>query len=109
MAYDETVAQRVRKALQNRSNVSEKKMFGGVAFILSGNMCCGVLGDSLMARVGPDQYEHALRQSHAKEMDFTGRSMKGFVYVSPEGFQSDADLKRWLNLCIDFAASLPAK
>jgi hypothetical protein len=72
-------------------------------------MCCGVLGDTLMARVGPDQYDAALRRPHAREMDFTGRAMRGLVYVDPEGIESDKDLLRWLALCEKFVASLPPK
>lgn len=76
---------------------------------LAGNMCCGVVGDALMARVGPDLYEEALSRPHAREMDFTGRPMKGFVYVAPEGFISEQDLQSWVGLCQRFAESLPPK
>ncbi len=109
MAYDEGVAQRLREYFNERPGVVEKKMFGGIAFMLSGNMCCGVVDDRLMARVGPEQYETALEKPHASEMNFTGRALKGFVYVDPEGFQSDQDLQDWLRPCEHFAESLPAK
>ena len=81
MAYDEGVAQRLRDVFGDRTDVVEKRMFGGLAFMVSGNMCCGVVGKELMARVGPEQYEQALKEPYAREMDFTGKPMKGFVYV----------------------------
>jgi len=109
MAYDEGVAERLREIFASRKNVSEKKMFGGIAFMVSGNMCCGVVNDTLMARVGPDQYAAALNKPHAREMNFTGRPMKGFVYVAPDGFESDNDLADWVKRCLDFVATLPAK
>ena len=84
-------------------------MFGGLAFMLSGNMLCGIAGDSLMARVGPRRYEEALARPHAREMDFTGRPLRGFVYVAPEGFESDADLAAWVRICEDFVGTLPPK
>ena len=109
MAYDEGVAKRVRGALGKTRDVVEKKMFGGIAFMVRGNMCCGVIGDRLMLRVGPDGYEAALVRPHARRMDFTGRPMKGLVYVEPEGFASAGDLKRWIAKAMEFALSLPAK
>ena len=75
----------------------------------SGNMCCGIVDDMLMARVGPDAYEDALDRPHAREMDFTGKSLKGFVYVEAEGFAEDDELRDWLALCEAFTGSLPAK
>ncbi len=109
MAYDEGAAQRVREHFAGRGDIVEKKMFGGIAFMLRGHMCCGILNDSLMARVGPTQYAVALQRPHAREMDFTGRAMKGFVHVAPPGFAADAALNEWLTLCEDFVASLPPK
>lgn len=109
MAYDEGVAQRLREAFADHHEVVEKKMFGGLAFMLAGHMCCGVLNDTLMARVGPERYGEALARPHAREMDFTGRSMKGFVYVDPEGFAEDEDLASWVALCADFVNELPPK
>jgi TfoX N-terminal domain len=109
MAYDEGLVERLREVFRGRSGIVEKKMFGGLAFMLSGNMCCGVVGETLMARVGPVQYEAALARPHTREMDFTGKSLKGFVYVDPEGFESDADLQSWVALCEAFVGSLPRK
>ena len=109
MAYDEAVAERVRGALGNIPDVVGKRMFGGIAFMVRGNMCCGVIGDRLMLRVGPKGYESALARPHAKEMDFTGKPMKGLVYVEPAGFASPRDLKTWIDRALEFALSLPAK
>ncbi len=109
MAYDEGVAQRLRETYANTANVDEKKMFGGIAFMVSGHMSCGVIDDALMARVGPGQYDDALQLPHAREMDFTGRPMKGFVHVEPEGFESDPDLSAWVQRSLDFIATLPPK
>jgi TfoX/Sxy family transcriptional regulator of competence genes len=109
MAYDEGVAERLREVFFSRDDVTERKMFGGIAFMVSGNMCCGVVNDTLMARVGPDRYKAALKQPHAREMNFTGRPMKGFVYVASEGFESDEGLADWVNRCLEFVVKLPAK
>ena len=109
MAYDEQLAQRVRRALAGRPGISERKMFGGIAFMLNGNMCAGVIRDQLMLRVGPAHFEDALAQPHARPMDFTGRAMKGMVYVGREGLRSDAGLAGWLRRGVEFAATLPAK
>jgi hypothetical protein len=106
MAYSEKLAQRIRKALGPRRDIAEKKMFGGLAFLLGGKMCCGVLGDDLMVRVGPDKYDEALSRPHVRPMDFTGRPMKGFVYIGPEGCKSAAALSRWVNLGIGYASSI---
>lgn len=109
MAYDEGLAQRIRERLEEREDYGEKKMFGGLCFLLGGNMCAGVVGDELMLRVGPDAYEDCLAQPHAREMDFTGRAMKGMVYVGTEGFESDDALTAWLARGVAFAGSLPPK
>ena len=109
MSYDEGLAERIRLTVADRRSVTEKKMFGGLAFMLNGYMFCGVTNDDLMARVGPDNYGTALTKAHVREMDFTGRPMKGYVYVSPEGVESDADLQYWVELCADFVLSLPPK
>ena len=109
MAYDEELAERIRRALAGRQGVSEKKMFGGIAFMLRGNMCCGIVGDELMVRVGPGRFQEALAEPHARPMDFTGRPMRGMVYVTPEGCRTDKALKRWVEQGLNFAATLPAK
>ena len=109
MAYDEGLSQRLREVVEEQPGIAEKKMFGGLCFMLSGNMCLGVVGDELMVRVGPDAYEACLAEPHAREMDFTGRAMKGMVYVATEGFESDEDLASWVQRGVAFAASLPPK
>jgi len=109
MAFDEALARRVRKALAGTPDVVEKKIFGGVAFMVRGNMCCGVIGDRLMVRVGPKEYETALSRPHAKPMDFAGRPMKGFVFVEPDGFASDGELRGWIAQAMEFVLTLPAK
>jgi len=109
MAYDENLAARIRKLLAKRRGMAEKRMFGGIAFMLRGNMCCGVVKETLMVRIGPEQYEKALVEPHARPMDFTGRPLKGFVYVGSGGYQTDEALRAWLQRAIDFALSLPAK
>lgn len=109
MAYDEGLAQRVREALTDRADLTEKKMFGGLCFLLSGNMAAGIVGEELMLRVGPERYGDALARPHAREMDFTGRSLKGMVYVGVEGIAEDDDLASWLGMAVYFAGSLPPK
>lgn len=109
MPYDEGLAQRIREIFHGRVETQERKMFGGLAFMVSGHMCCGIVDETLMARVGPDQYAKALKQPHAREMDFTGKPMKGFIYVDPDGYEADKDLKRWVHLCQRFVDSLPPK
>jgi TfoX/Sxy family transcriptional regulator of competence genes len=109
MAYNESLAQRIRDTLADLPGLVEKKMFGGVGFMVQGNMACGVNGDDLIVRVGPAQYEEALGTPHAKEFDLTGRPMRGWVAVSPEGTEADRELERWIQQDIDFARSLPPK
>ena len=109
MAYDEDLAARVRQVLAVRSGLTERKMFGGLAFMLDGNMCCGVLNDELMVRVGVDNYAEMVTQPDVRPMDFTGRPMRGMIYVSSVGCSTDAQLAQWVNCGGDFAASLPRK
>jgi TfoX/Sxy family transcriptional regulator of competence genes len=109
LAYNEQLAARVRELLARHDGLTEKRMFGGISFMLRGNMCCGVVRDDLIVRVGPEQHEATLMEPHARPMDFTGRPMKGAVYVGPGGYASDRDLAKWVQRGVDFAASLPAK
>jgi hypothetical protein len=109
MAYDEALAERIRDVISLRESVSEKKMFGGVAWMVGGNMACGVIGDELMVRLGPEEAEKALAEQHTRVMDFTGRPMRGFVIVEVEGIAADEDLAGWVDAGAGFAASLPAK
>jgi TfoX/Sxy family transcriptional regulator of competence genes len=108
MPYNEVLAQRVRATLAEQDAVDEKKMFGGLAFMLHGNMCCGIIRDDLMVRVGPEQYADALAQPHARELDFTGRPMRGMIVVDAAGLNSDADLEAWVRRGIAFVSGLPA-
>lgn len=109
MAFSEALAGRVRRLLEGREPVTEKRMFGGLAFLHRGNMCCGIVGEELMVRVGPEAYPSALELSQAREMDFTGRALRGFVYVSEAGLASDGDLAAWVERGVSFAVTLPAK
>lgn len=109
MAYDEGLAERIRMVVADRPTVTEKKMFGGLAFMLNDYMFCGVQEDTLMARVGPNNYQPSLAKPHVREMDFTGRSMKGYVYVDPQGLESDEDLAYWVDRCAQFVLTLPPK
>jgi TfoX/Sxy family transcriptional regulator of competence genes len=109
MPYDEQVANRVRQVLSTQPDLEEKKMFGGLAFMLHGNMCCGVQEKRLMVRVGPDAYDEALQRPHAAPMDFTGRPLTGFVYGQPEGIRQAASLRKWVDEAVQFALSLPPK
>jgi len=106
LAFDMEMADRVRVALAGVEGVTEKKMFGGLTFMLGGKMCCGVTGDRLMVRVGPDAYDDALAQPFAAPMDFTGRLLKGMVYVDGEGIGGDAALSGWVGRGVEFASSL---
>lgn len=108
MAFNAEIADRVLKVLEGREGLTERKMFGGIAFMLNGNMCCGVTNDDLMVRVGADGLEDALDQPHARPMDFTGRPMKGFVFADA-GAVGDRVLRQWVQRGVTFAESLPAK
>ena len=109
MAYDEGLAQRIREAVGGLPSLVEKKMFGGVGFMVHGNMACGVHGDELIVRVGRERYEEALGRSTTRPFDITGRPMKGWVLVGSDGHESDQDLKDWVQQGVDFALSLPPK
>lgn len=109
MPYDEKLATRVRGTLVRYDGISEKRMFGGICFMHRGNMCLGVLRDELIVRTGPDRYRASLALPHARPMDFTGRVMRGFVVVGPEGYAGDEAFARWVELGYGYAASLPPK
>lgn len=109
MAYDEGLAERIRSLLEDHPRVTEKKMFGGVAFLLDGLMFVGIVKNDLMVRVGPDQHEAALKQPHVRPMDFSGRPMAGYVYVAPAGITEEDELDRWVRLAAKHVATLPKK
>jgi len=107
MAYDPDLADRVRAAVTTHAarrglRSGERRMFGGLAFMVEGKMACGVIGEELMARVGPSRHAQALEHPHARPMDFTGRPMRGLVFVAPEGLESEKDLVFWLELALAY-------
>jgi TfoX/Sxy family transcriptional regulator of competence genes len=109
MAYDERLARRVAAILSTRKDVSERKMFGGIAFMVGDKMACGVVRDRLMVRIGSEAYDEALAKPHVHPMDFTGRPSRGMVYVAAEGAADDADLERWVSQGVTYAESLVPK
>jgi hypothetical protein len=109
MAFDEKLAERIRKRLGTRKGLAEKKMFGGIAFLLNGNMCCGVHKQDMIIRLDPEQTEKALAEPHARAFDLTGRPMKGWLLVAGEGVVPDAALGKWIDVATSYAGSLPAK
>lgn len=109
MAYDEVLAGRIRDALSQQPGLVEKKMFGGVGFLVRGNMACGVHKDMLIVRVGPEVYEETMKFPHTRPFDMTGRAMKGWVMVEPDGFSSETDFKEWVEAGLKFALTLPPK
>ena len=108
VAYDEELADRVRVVLADEPGLTERKMFGGLAFMIGGNMACGIVQDELMLRLGAEGADAALDEPHVREMDFTGRPMTGMVYVERAGLD-DAGLRRWVERAAAFARSLPPK
>ncbi|MXY45383.1 MAG: TfoX/Sxy family protein [Chloroflexi bacterium] len=109
MSYNEELALRIRQSLAEQSDIVERKMFGGLCFMAHGNMLGGVMGDEIIVRVGAERYEDALQLPHAREMNFTGRPMRGFVVVGVDGIASDDDLENWVERGLAFALSLPPK
>ena len=104
MAYDEALADRIRHVLKDNDTVTERRMFGGLCFLANGRMCCGIVGDKLMARINKAEYAQALEQPHVREMTFTGRPLSGFVYVEPEGIESARALRAWIASGLEIAA-----
>ena len=109
MAYDEGLAERLRASLESHQDITEKKMFGGLAFMSRGHMFVGIVGDLLMVRVGPAYYEQALSRPFVRAMDFTGKPMKGYVFVDHPGFVEDSELSEWVQRCHNFVQMLPPK
>lgn len=109
MAYDQGLAERVQKIIAGKTGWVAKKMFGGVGFMLHGNMACGVIGDSLIVRVGPDAYESSLEEPHTRVFDMTGRPMRGWVAVDSAGLSVESGLHAWIQRGIDFTIILPPK
>ena len=109
MPFSESLAARTRDSLVHKTNISEKRMFGGLIFLLNGNMLVGVWNESLIARLAPDQAEKALREAHVGEFDVTGKPMKNWVVVEPEGIENDDHLKGWIERAAQFVETLPVK
>lgn len=108
MAYDEKLNDRIREAMSVFTNVEEKHMFGGTCYMLNGKMCVGVVGDEMMCRIDPDLYATALERKGCREMVFTGKPMKGYVYVAEEGMKSKKDFDYWIGLCVEFNSKAKA-
>jgi TfoX/Sxy family transcriptional regulator of competence genes len=109
MAYDEELADRVRGLLLRHEEFAERKMFGGICFMLNGNMCCGVANDDLMVRLGPERGDAALGEAHVRPMDFTGKPMRGYAYVDAAGTSDEVSLAGWVERCVAFCLTLPPK
>jgi TfoX/Sxy family transcriptional regulator of competence genes len=109
MAYDEALAQKVRTYLQGNALVTESRQFGGIGFLVRGNMAVGVLGSDLLVRVGPDRHDEAMKSPHAKPFALTGRPAKGWLLVKPAGLKNAPSLRKWVELGLAFAVTLPAK
>ena len=108
MVYNEKLADRIRKIICKNKNVTEKKMFGGLSFLLNGKMFCGVLKEDLVLRISHGEYEDALKKPNVRPMDFTRRPMKGFIYVNANGCKSDKDIKKWIDLSLNYVKSIKA-
>jgi TfoX/Sxy family transcriptional regulator of competence genes len=109
LSYDPAAAERVRQLLSGRRDVAEKKMVGGLSFLVNGNMCCGITGTALMVRVGAEGREQALREPHVRPMLFAGRALSGFICSEPEGYATDDALASWVQRGLAFVSGLPAK
>lgn len=109
MAYSEELAERIREVIDGRPGATERKMFGGIAWMVNGNMACGIIGEDLMVRLERDEADAAQAEEHVGPMDFTGRPMRGFIMVEAAGVEDAADLGRWVDAGADFAESLPPK
>ena len=109
MAYDERITAKVRMLIADEADLTEKKMFGGIAFLIGGNMACGVNKEDLIVRIDPDEHQAALAEPGARPFDFTGRPMKGWLSVGPDGYVDDRDLVTWVQRGVTYARSLPAK
>ena len=109
MAYDEALAERVRAVFAERAGLSEMKMFGGIGFLLAGNVCVGVMKDELIVRLSAEQADAALDEKHTREFDFTGRPMTGWVMVAPSGTATEEELERWIERAVAFVSLLPPK
>ena len=108
MAFNEKLVDRIREALVDQAKVEEKHMFGGVCFMVDGKMCVGVVKDEMMCRINPVLFEEVLEKNGCRPMDFTGKRMKGYVFISEEGMKNKKDFEYWVNLCLDFNSEAKA-
>ena len=109
MAYDEGLAERLREVLAGRRGITEKKMFGGLCFLLHGNMVVGISKNELMVRYDRDEHDAVMKMKHVRPMDFTKKPMQGFAFVGPKGFDAQADLEKWVERCLSYVSTLPKK
>ena len=109
MAYNETLALRIRKHIAGHAGIVEKKMFGGVGFLLHGNMCCGVHRDSMIVRLSPDETDAALTRPHVRVFDLSGRPMKGWLLVDAPALTTETRLQKWIDVAVAYAGTLPKK
>ncbi len=109
MAFDASLAERVRKSLSKHDNLSERRQFGGVAFLIDGNVACGIIGNDMLVRVGPALHDKVMLEKNVKEFSLTGRPSKGWVIVGSGALKTASQLGRWLKLGVDFASTLPPK
>ena len=109
MAFNEALAERIRRGLARKKSIEEKKMFGGLGFLLKGNMLVGVWKDSMIVRVGQESYDESLLEPHVKEFDITGKPMKGWLLVASEGVEADDQLKEWIKRAVNFVVKMPEK
>jgi hypothetical protein len=109
MAYDEGLEARIEELLEDHVGFEKKKMFGGICYLNSGNMCFGIWKDSLIVRCGPQYHQELLGRSHVKPFDITGKAMAGWILIAPEGFEEDEELKNWIDYGIRFSSTLPPK
>jgi len=109
MAYSESLAGRTRQIFVRNRGITEKNMFGGVGFLLNGNMCVGIWKNSLIVRISPESYEDALTEEYVRKFDITGRAMKGWILVEPDGIETDEQLAQWVRRSVEFVNTLPRK
>ena len=109
MSYDKNLASRISELLKGINGITQKKMFGGLCFLHNGNMLCGIVKEKLVARAGPDVYVSLLKNKYTTRMDFTGKPLKGMLYILPEGIKTRASLKKWIDKCLSFVTTLPSK
>ncbi len=109
MAYDEVLADRIGRQLKGKRGITETKMFGGLGYLVNGNMACGVIKQDMIVRLSPAEFDAALKQKHVRVFDMSGRPMKGWIYVSPDGVKTDKALQGWIDKAVAFARSLPPK